>query len=81
MDGIISLALMSMYNDYFGIKILTRIPAQDCSLTVSGVTAKWSNATEENTLTDVSFSVKAGELLAVVGPVGSGKVCNLHLFS
>ncbi|XP_050734387.1 ATP-binding cassette sub-family C member 4-like isoform X2 [Eriocheir sinensis] len=46
---------------------------KDCSLAVSGLTAKWSNVTEENTLTDVSFSVKAGELLAVVGPVGSGK--------
>lgn len=41
---------------------------------MSGVTAKWSNLTEENTLTNVSFSVKAGELLVVVGPVGSGKV-------
>lgn len=59
-------------------------PLQDCSLVVAGVTAKWSNATEDNTLTDVSFSVKAGELLAVVGPVGSGKVilktsCVYHL--
>ncbi|KAG0716160.1 Multidrug resistance-associated protein 4 [Chionoecetes opilio] len=46
---------------------------KDCSLAAAGVTAKWSNTTEDNTLTDVSFSVKAGELLAVVGPVGSGK--------
>lgn len=49
-------------------------PIQDCGLTVSGLTAKWSNATEENTLNNVSCSVKAGELLAVIGPVGSGKV-------
>ena len=47
---------------------------QDCCLVVAGVTAKWSNTTEDNTLNDVSFSVKAGELLAVVGPVGAGKV-------
>lgn len=47
---------------------------QDCCLVMSGVTAKWSNTTEDNTLTDVSFSVKAGELLAIVGPVGAGKV-------
>ncbi|CAL4094228.1 unnamed protein product, partial [Meganyctiphanes norvegica] len=46
---------------------------KDCSITVSGVTAKWSEETEENTLTNVSCSVKAGELLAVIGPVGSGK--------
>ncbi|XP_063867034.1 ATP-binding cassette sub-family C member 4-like isoform X1 [Scylla paramamosain] len=46
---------------------------KDCCLVMSGVTAKWSNTTEENTLTDVSFSVKAGELLVIVGPVGAGK--------
>ncbi|KAK3863657.1 hypothetical protein Pcinc_030600 [Petrolisthes cinctipes] len=46
---------------------------RDCSLTVTGLTAKWSSATEENTLTNVSCSVKAGELLAVIGPVGAGK--------
>lgn len=47
---------------------------QDCGLTVKGVTAKWSEATEEDTLSNVSCAVKAGELLAVIGPVGSGKV-------
>ncbi|XP_045127905.1 ATP-binding cassette sub-family C member 4-like isoform X2 [Portunus trituberculatus] len=46
---------------------------KDCCLVMSGVTAKWSNITEDNTLTNVSFSVKAGELLAIVGPVGAGK--------
>ncbi|KAK4317272.1 hypothetical protein Pmani_011632 [Petrolisthes manimaculis] len=46
---------------------------RDCSLTVKGLTAKWSSATEENTLTNVSCSVKAGELLAIIGPVGAGK--------
>ena len=43
-------------------------------MTVRGLTAKWSEATEENTLTDLTCCVKAGELLAVIGPVGSGKV-------
>lgn len=41
---------------------------------MTGLTAKWSDATDENTLTNVSCSVKAGELLAVIGPVGAGKV-------
>ncbi|KAK7083945.1 Multidrug resistance-associated protein 4, partial [Halocaridina rubra] len=51
---------------------------KDCSLTVTGLTAKWSEATEEDTLTNVSCSAKAGELLAVIGPVGSGKGSLLH---
>ncbi|XP_064120685.1 ATP-binding cassette sub-family C member 4-like [Macrobrachium nipponense] len=51
---------------------------KDCGVTVSGLTAKWSEATEENTLTNVTCSVKAGELLAVIGPVGSGKGSLLH---
>ncbi|XP_071552963.1 ATP-binding cassette sub-family C member 4-like isoform X4 [Panulirus ornatus] len=46
---------------------------KDCGLVVAGLTAKWSDATEEDTLSDISCSVKAGELLAVIGPVGSGK--------
>ncbi|XP_042212324.1 ATP-binding cassette sub-family C member 4-like isoform X2 [Homarus americanus] len=51
---------------------------KDCGLTVSDLTAKWSDATEENTLSSVSCSVKSGELLAVIGPVGSGKGSLLH---
>ncbi|XP_068230341.1 ATP-binding cassette sub-family C member 4-like isoform X1 [Palaemon carinicauda] len=51
---------------------------KDCGVTVSGLSAKWSEATEENTLTNVTCSVKAGELLAVIGPVGSGKGSLLH---
>jgi len=27
-------------------------------------------------LKNISFEVKSGELLAIVGPVGSGKVCH-----
>ncbi|XP_069950148.1 ATP-binding cassette sub-family C member 4-like isoform X3 [Cherax quadricarinatus] len=46
---------------------------KDCGLTVTDLTAKWSEATEEDTLSEVSCSVKTGELLAVIGPVGSGK--------
>ena len=33
-----------------------------------------SQKTSEFQLNDISFDVKSGEILAVVGPVGSGKV-------
>ncbi|XP_069987945.1 ATP-binding cassette sub-family C member 4 isoform X1 [Penaeus vannamei] len=51
---------------------------KDCGITINGVTAKWSDVTEENTLNNITCSVKAGELLAVIGPVGSGKGSLLH---
>lgn len=41
---------------------------------VISITAKWNEDLAENTLTDVSLDVKSGELVAVIGPVGSGKV-------
>ncbi|XP_044752072.1 probable multidrug resistance-associated protein lethal(2)03659 isoform X2 [Coccinella septempunctata] len=35
--------------------------------------AKWSEASMDNTLSEITFSVTPGKLLAVIGPVGSGK--------
>ncbi|XP_045469838.1 probable multidrug resistance-associated protein lethal(2)03659 isoform X2 [Harmonia axyridis] len=35
--------------------------------------AKWSEASIDNTLSEITFSVTPGKLLAVIGPVGSGK--------
>lgn len=57
-------------------EIITRPKLEDCKIDCQNVTVKWPAAaeTEENTLTDVSFSVAPGQVLAVVGQVGSGKV-------
>ena len=46
---------------------------EDCSVTISNLTAKWHSKMEQNTLDQISASVKAGQLMAIVGPVGSGK--------
>jgi ABC-type glutathione transport system ATPase component len=51
---------------------------------IISITAKWNEDLAENTLTDVSLDVKSGELVAVIGPVGSGKVnciCTITCYS
>ena len=45
-------------------------PAVKCQ----DVVAKWNDKEVANTLENISFQVKKGELCAVIGPVGSGKV-------
>ena len=53
-----------------------RPPLNECQVDLKQVTVKWPAATEGegNTLTDISFTARAGQVLAVVGQVGSGKV-------
>ena len=49
----------------------------DCLLEVNQLTTKWPTVEEQhegNTLTDVSLTVRPGQLLIVVGQVGAGKV-------
>lgn len=42
---------------------------------VTNATAKWSEDLAENTLTNINLVVQPSALVAVIGPVGSGKVC------
>lgn len=43
------------------------------SLKLKQVTGKWSEQNEGNTLQGITFQAKSGQLVAIVGPVGSGK--------
>jgi ATP-binding cassette subfamily C (CFTR/MRP) protein 4 len=42
-------------------------------ITMDKICVKWDKSSPENTLTDVTLSIKPKQLAAVVGPVGSGK--------
>ena len=44
------------------------------SIEVNDVTVKWPSAGENEALTDITFKVESGQLLAMVGRVGAGKV-------
>ena len=44
---------------------------------ITNVTAKWNEDFHENTLSDVSLDVRKGSLVAVIGPVGCGKVIHV----
>lgn len=45
---------------------------------VKNATAKWTATSAENTLSNLTVTVLPGQLLAVIGPVGSGKSSLLH---
>lgn len=48
--------------------------AVEPSLVVNNIIAKWSSDMINPTLKNITARLKPGELLAVIGPVGSGKV-------
>lgn len=43
------------------------------ALNMHNLTAKWNSASSDNTLTNINLSVPRGNLVGVIGPVGSGK--------
>lgn len=55
----------------------------DLGIVVSNATAKWTDAQTENSLENINLTVRPGRLVAVIGPVGAGKViqnCFKQLF-
>lgn len=46
-------------------------------IVLTDVTAKWDVGMQDNTLSNITMKIEPGSLVAIVGPVGSGKV-NLH---
>lgn len=48
------------------------------SLDIDHISASWGDS-HQSTLNDISMCVKQGQLCAIIGPVGSGKVSIIQL--
>ncbi|XP_018576445.1 probable multidrug resistance-associated protein lethal(2)03659 isoform X2 [Anoplophora glabripennis] len=48
-------------------------------ISIKNATTKWSEASTDNTLTNLNLTVRPGKLLAIIGPVGSGKTSLFHV--
>lgn len=46
----------------------------DLGIVISNATAKWTDSQTENSLENINLTVIPGRLVAIIGPVGSGKV-------
>lgn len=44
-----------------------------CSIELKNVTGRWNDQSDQLTLDGITFEAQAGDLTAIVGPVGSGK--------
>ncbi|XP_066267633.1 ATP-binding cassette sub-family C member 4-like [Branchiostoma lanceolatum] len=45
----------------------------ECSVMLNDIKAKWTGDSDQLTLKNINLQLKPGQLLAVIGPVGSGK--------
>ncbi|XP_077294803.1 putative multidrug resistance-associated protein lethal(2)03659 [Arctopsyche grandis] len=52
---------------------------RDGGVYLNKINAKWTVAQSENTLIDLTMKIKPGSLVAVIGPVGSGKSSVLNV--
>ncbi|KYB27685.1 probable multidrug resistance-associated protein lethal(2)03659 isoform X2 [Tribolium castaneum] len=52
--------------------------ARDLGVFMKNASAKWSEASSDNTLNNVNLTAVPGKLVAVIGPVGSGKSSLFH---
>lgn len=50
------------------------LQSNDSGIIITNATAKWTNSQAENSLENINLTVKPGRLVAIIGPVGAGKV-------
>ena len=59
-----------------GRTIVTNDDNKNDTVTLEKVTGKWNKDENEDTLANINLNLKSGQLVAIIGPVGSGKVCS-----
>lgn len=59
--------------NYFNENFNEKCVNGETKITVQDFTAKWSSDSVDNTLIDINLTVPKGNLVGVIGPVGSGK--------
>lgn len=52
----------------------TAVKLSNFGIVMSNASAKWTDAQIDNTLENINLTVKPGRLVAIIGPVGAGKV-------
>ena len=62
-----------------GASKLNKTPPQEVGIFIQKASAKWTELYQENTLSDINLRVRQSELIAMIGPVGSGKSSLLHV--
>ncbi|XP_075982413.1 putative multidrug resistance-associated protein lethal(2)03659 [Anticarsia gemmatalis] len=60
-------------------ELAARVEEDARGVRLKHATAKWIVSHQENTLTDLSLTIKPGKIIAVIGPVGAGKSSLLHV--
>lgn len=52
--------------------------SREYSVKIENATARWTEGMSDNTFTNVNLQAKRGSLIAIIGPVGSGKTSLMH---
>lgn len=59
----------------------TEVQLSNLCIVMSNASAKWTDAQIENTLENINLTVTPGRLVAIIGPVGAGKVYLIYNLS
>jgi len=58
----------------------TAAQSSNFGIVMSNASAKWTDAQVDNTLENINLTVTPGRLVAIIGPVGAGKVYYLIIY-